>query len=103
MIDYIADNLDQDLTIAQLASIACLSRFHFARAFKIAVGVPPHRYVSMKRFDRAKALLAQGDQSLVDIALTLNFSCQANFNRAFRHVTGQTPGDFRRIHSIRSS
>jgi AraC family transcriptional regulator len=40
--------------------------------------------------------LIRGDESLADIALALNFSCQANFTRAFRHVTGQTPGQFRR-------
>jgi hypothetical protein len=44
----------------------------------------------------SKALLVRGDQSLVDIALALNFSCQANFTRAFRQVTGQTPGQYRR-------
>jgi AraC family transcriptional regulator len=41
-------------------------------------------------------LLIRGDESLVDIALALKFSCQANFTRAFRQVTGQTPGQFRR-------
>jgi AraC family transcriptional regulator len=96
VLDYIEANLEGDLTVDRLASIACLSRFHFARAFKAAVGRSPHRYVSAKRLERAKALLIQGDQSLVDIALTLQFSCQANFTRAFRQVTGQTPGQYRR-------
>jgi AraC family transcriptional regulator len=96
VLDYIAANLEGDLTLDHLASIACLSRFHFARAFKTAVGQSPHRYVSGKRLERAKALLARGDQSLVDIALALKFSCQANFTRAFRQVTGQTPGQYRR-------
>jgi AraC family transcriptional regulator len=96
VLDYIDANLEGDLTIDRLASIACLSRFHFARAFKTAVGQSPHRYVSAKRLERAKALLIRGDQSLVDIALALNFSCQANFTRAFRQVTGQTPGEYRR-------
>jgi AraC family transcriptional regulator len=95
VLDYIEANLEGDLTINHLASIACLSRFHFARAFKAAIGQSPHRYVSATRLERAKALLIRGDQSLVDIALALNFSCQANFTRAFRQVTGQTPGQFR--------
>jgi AraC family transcriptional regulator len=96
VLDHIEANLEGDLTIDHLASIAYLSRFHFARAFKIAVGRSPHQYVSAKRLERAKALLIRGDQSLVDIALALNFSCQANFTRAFRQVTGQTPGEYRR-------
>jgi AraC family transcriptional regulator len=100
VLDYIGANLEGDLTVDHLASIACLSRFHFARAFKAAVGQSPHRYVSGKRLERAKALLVRGDQSLVDIAVALNFSCQANFTRAFRQVTGRTPGQYRRTFSV---
>jgi AraC family transcriptional regulator len=96
VLDYIEANLEGDLTLDHLASIACLSRFHFARAFKAAMRQSPHRYVSARRLERAKALLIREDQSLVDIALALNFSCQANFTRAFRQVTGQTPGQYRR-------
>jgi len=96
VLDYIESNLEGDLTVDHLASIACLSRFHFARAFKAAVGRSPHRHVSAKRLERAKAMLIRRDQTLVDIALALNFSCQANFTRAFRQVTGQTPGQYRR-------
>jgi AraC family transcriptional regulator len=96
VLDYIGVNLEGDLTLDHLASIASLSRFHFARAFKAATGQSPHQYVSAKRLELAKTMLVRGDQSLVDIALALNFSCQANFTRAFRQVTGQTPGQYRR-------
>ena len=94
--DYIAANLEGNLTIAQLAKVASLSRFHFARAFKAAVGQTPHQYVSGHRLARAKELLTRGDRSLLDIALSLNFSSQANFTRAFHRGTGMTPGQYRR-------
>ena len=94
--EYIAANLEEDLTIAQLAKVASLSRFHFARAFKAAVGQPPHRYVSTHRLERAKELLVRGDESLLEIAIALNFSSQANFTRAFHTGTGMTPGQYRR-------
>jgi AraC family transcriptional regulator len=97
VLDYIESNLEGDLNLDAMASIACLSRYHFARAFKQAVGQPPHRYVSTKRLDRAKALLMQGDRPLVDIALSLSFSSQANFTRAFKQATGQSPGQFRQV------
>jgi AraC family transcriptional regulator len=96
VLDYIEDHLEDALSLDRLASIACLSQFHFARAFKATIGQSPHRYVSARRLDRAKTLLAEGDRTLVDIALTLNFSGQANFTRAFRDATGQTPGRYRR-------
>lgn len=94
--EYIAANLEEDLTITQLAKVASLSRFHFARAFKAAVGQSPHQYVSVHRLERAKELLTREDQSLLDIAVALNFSTQANFTRAFHRSTGMTPGQYRR-------
>jgi AraC-like DNA-binding protein len=100
VVDYIEANLEGDLTVDRLAGIACLSRFHFARAFKAAVGLPPHQYVSGKRVERAKALLIREGRSLIDIALTLRFSCQANFTRAFRQATGLTPSQYRRSFSL---
>ena len=96
VLDYIEANLEGDLTVARLASVACLSQFHFARAFKTAVGRSPHRHVSARRLERAKQLLSDADRPLIDIALTLKFSCQANFTRAFRQATGQTPAQYRR-------
>jgi AraC family transcriptional regulator len=94
--EYIAANLEGDLTITHLAKVASLSRFHFARAFKAAVGQSPHQYVSAHRLERAKELLTRADQALLDIAIALNFSSQANFTRAFRQSTGMTPGQYRR-------
>jgi len=95
VLDFIEANLEGDLTVSQLASVACLIQFHFARAFKAAVGQSPHRRVSAKRLVRAKELLFDADRALADIALALRFSCQANFTRAFRQATGQTPAQYR--------
>jgi AraC family transcriptional regulator len=95
VLDYIETNLEGDLTLDRLASIACLSRYHFARAFKQAMGLSPHRHVSVRRLERAKALLIQGDRALADIALALSFSDQASFTRAFRQATGHAPGQYR--------
>jgi AraC family transcriptional regulator len=94
--EYVAENLEADLTIAELAKVASLSRFHFARAFKAAVGQSPHQYVSTHRLERAKELLTRGEQPVLDIAIAVNFSSQANFTRAFRQCTGMTPGQYRR-------
>ena len=94
--EYVAANLESDLTLAQLAKVASLSRFHFARAFKASVGQSPHQYVSARRLERAKELLIRGDQTLLDIAVALSFSSHANFTRAFHRGTGVTPGKYRR-------
>jgi AraC family transcriptional regulator len=94
--EYIETHLEGNLGIAELARIASLSQFHFARAFKIAVGQSPHQYVSTRRLEHAKEQLVLGDRPLLDIAIGLSFSSQANFTRAFRTSTGMTPGQYRR-------
>jgi AraC family transcriptional regulator len=96
VLDYIEANLEGNLSLEGMASIACLSRYHFARAFRQSVGQSPHSYVSAKRLERAKAMLISGDRSLIDIALSLSFSSQANFARSFKQSTGLAPGQYRR-------
>ena len=94
-LEYIDAHLEADLSLDELAAVACMSRFHFARVFKLATGMPPYKYVSMKRFERARDLLNRNDRSLWDIASALGFSSESNFSRAFRQVTGLTPSQFR--------
>ncbi|WP_284268984.1 helix-turn-helix domain-containing protein [Bradyrhizobium iriomotense] len=88
VLDYIDGHLEGDLTLDEMASVACLSRFHFARAFKQAVGQSPRRFVIARRLERAEVLLTEGETPLVEIALSLRFSSQANFSRTFRQSTG---------------
>jgi AraC family transcriptional regulator len=95
VLNYIHDNLEGDLALERLAHVASLSQFHFSRCFKAATGRSPHRYVSDMRLERAKTLLVHSSRSLLDIALALDYSDQANFTRAFRQHVGKTPGEFR--------
>jgi AraC family transcriptional regulator len=94
VLEYIHAHLGHELDIRGMAAAAHLSRFHFARAFKASTGQTPYQYVNAKRMERAKALLVQ-NRPLGEIALTLNFSSQANFTRAFRREFGITPGQYR--------
>jgi AraC family transcriptional regulator len=98
VLEYIHAHLGDELDVRGMASAAHLSRFHFARAFKASTGQAPYQYVNAKRMERAKALLMQ-DRPLGEIALTLNFSSQANFTRAFRREFGVTPGQYREQNS----
>ncbi len=93
---YVEEHLAEDITVADLANVACLSIFHFTRAFAAATGVPPHRYVSQRRLESAKAMIATGRASLSEIAFDCRFSSQSSFTRAFRRATGMTPAEYRR-------
>ena len=94
--DFIEAHLTEEFGVDDLAAVACLSRFHFMRAFKAATGVPPHRFVSERRLEHAKWIIENGDTSLSELALVCRFSSQANFSRAFRRVVGMSPGAYRR-------
>jgi AraC family transcriptional regulator len=96
VLDYVAANIGDDITLAKLAGIAGYSLFHFARKFTRAMGISPHRYISRVRLENAMAELAAGKLPLAEIALNAQFSSQASFTRAFHRATGMTPQKYRR-------
>ncbi len=96
VLDYVEDHLSDDIAVADLASVACLSIFHFTRAFSSAIGVPPHRYVSQRRLEWAKGMIAAGGTSIAETAFACRFSSQSSFTRAFLRATGMTPAEYRR-------
>jgi AraC family transcriptional regulator len=96
---YIEEHVVEDITVADLANVACLSIWHFTHAFAATMGVPPHRYVSQRRLERAKAMIASRRASLAEIAIACQFSSQSSFTRAFRRATGITPAEYR--HALR--
>ena len=95
VLDHISVHLADEITVAELARVAGLSTFHFARMFALAVGISPNRYVSRLRLEQAMADAAAGKLSLAQIAFKSGFSSQASFTRAFRRATGITPGEYR--------
>jgi AraC family transcriptional regulator len=88
----------RDLSLAELAAQAQLSRSHFAQAFRQLTGHAPHQYLLRVRLSHARKLLAQEDQalSLSDIAAACGFSDQAHLSRHFRRAFGTAPTAFRR-------
>jgi AraC-like DNA-binding protein len=92
---FIEDNLSRDIGLAEIAEVARLSRFHFARAFRAETGMSPHRWLVHRRCERAKRLMAETDLSLADVALACGFAHQAHFTNAFHRTIGTTPGRWR--------
>jgi AraC family transcriptional regulator len=96
IVEFIEEHLAHDFPLATLANLAQLSTYHFARAFKRSFGIPPHRYRTNRRIERARTLLAHPRTSVADIALEVGFSGTSAFAATFRRATGQTPTDYRR-------
>jgi AraC family transcriptional regulator len=94
VVDYIMENLEGSPTLRQMAAIANLSPYHFARQFKAATGLPPYHYVIARRVERAQDLLRTG-LVLADVALRAGFSDQSQFSFHFKRLVGVTPRQFR--------
>ena len=85
----------EDWPVRRLARVSRVSEAHFARAFKQAFGVPPHRYLLTRRIERAQALLRETDRAITEIAFETGWKSLGTFGRTFRDVTGQSPGAIR--------
>ncbi|MFO0564938.1 MAG: AraC family transcriptional regulator [Polyangiaceae bacterium] len=85
----------EEWPVRRLARVSGVSEAHFARSFRRAFGVPPHRYLLTRRVERAVALLRETDLSITDIAFQTGWSSLGTFGRTFRDVTGSTPGEVR--------
>jgi AraC family transcriptional regulator len=92
---FIADNYANDIKLRELAQVAGMSSFHFAREFKRTTGTTPHQYLINFRIERAKALLGDEKLPLIEVSLRSGFSHQSHFTRLFRKFTGTTPHLYR--------
>ncbi|HEX7175876.1 MAG TPA: AraC family transcriptional regulator [Pyrinomonadaceae bacterium] len=95
VIEYINDNLTEDLTLAEIARVAGMNPHYFSRAFRQSTGIPPHRYVINCRVEKAKRLLADDELPLVEVGLTVGFQNQSHFTTLFHKLTGVTPKAYR--------
>lgn len=93
---WMADHLDEDLTVAALARRAGMSTRHFARTFRRDVGRTPAAHVEALRTEAAKRLLETTDRAVADIARTCGFGTVETLHRAFNRQVGTTPGAYRR-------
>jgi AraC family transcriptional regulator len=98
VLKYVDDHLAAKITLQDLATVAGLSRMHFAAQFRIAMRVRPHEYLLKRRVERAEELLKQAEIALVDVALTVGFQTQAHFTTVFKRLAGDTPHRWRCAH-----
>lgn len=101
VLDHIQENLSLPLPLEELASLANLSMYHFARVFRTSMGKSPHQYIVERRVAAAKKQLDQTDAPIAQIAYDCGFSSQSHLTVTFRRVYGTTPGMQRRKRAIK--
>ena len=84
-----------ELDIAALAEIACVSHAHFIRTFKATFGETPHRYLQRRRVERAMYMLRTTTDDITDICMNVGFSSLGTFSRTFTEIVGETPSRYR--------
>lgn len=95
-LDYVDRNLSRELTLKEIAREAAMSPAYFSSLFKKWNGVTLWEYIQFKRIESAVKQMASGGQSIAQIALECGYNSISNFNRSFRRVMGQSPGEYRK-------
>lgn len=95
--EYIAENLNEKLTVCKLADITNMSISHFSRVFKQQTGFSPYDYILNSRLNRAKYLLQVTDMTVAAIAYETGFNSESNFIYFFTENEGISPGKFRKL------
>lgn len=96
VVQFVDANLEQPVSLADLAQVAGLSRMHFAAQFRAATGFRPHEYMLRRRIEQAQDRLASTAEPLVEVALSVGFRTQAHFSTVFKRFAGATPQEWRR-------
>ncbi|MEL7133750.1 MAG: AraC family transcriptional regulator [Pseudomonadota bacterium] len=96
LVQKMEDDMEDGLTLSDLAELLDMPIFHFSRVFQRTVGVTPYRYLLLRRVSRAERMLRDGRLSLAEIAYACGFSSQAHMTTAFAKYSGYSPGLIRR-------
>ncbi len=96
LVEFIEENLDNDLSLHAMAQEVEISPLYLARAFKAAVGQSPHQYVLARRIERARELLRNTSMPVVDVAMAVGFSSQSHLSHWFLRQVGVSPAAYRR-------
>ncbi|MBS1790304.1 MAG: helix-turn-helix domain-containing protein [Acidobacteria bacterium] len=93
--EFVSENLENDISLAEIAQAAGLSPFHFARSFKQTTGLTPIQFLTQRRVEQAKQMLVEDELPIVEVGLRVGFKNQSHFTTLFRKLTTMTPKAYR--------
>jgi AraC-like DNA-binding protein len=93
--DHIDRHYAEPLDLAGLASVAGVSRYHFARSFEAAYGETPIRYLTRRRIERAQDLLRAANLTITEVCMLVGFSSLGSFSSRFSQLVGESPTAYR--------
>ena len=99
--DYINEHLNKNIELQSLADVACLSKFHFLRLYKILNGVTPQQHIADLRMKKAEALLKNTNKGIAEIALESGYENHSSFSRVFYRHKGVSAIEYRKQTGVR--
>ena len=99
ILEYIEDNLDDELTLDKIAGQLCYTKYHINRLFSKETGSTIYKYIQTKRLSEAAGKLARTERPIVDIAYEAHYGSQQAFTQAFGRVYQCSPQAYRKIHA----
>ncbi len=96
---YLAENMEQHVTIAELSKIFSVSDTHLKNIFKGVYGVPIYTYMRIQKMQSAAQLLIHTERSVAEIAYEFGYNNTSKFTAAFQKVMGETPSEYRKVHA----
>ena len=88
-------HFEEPLNLSQLASVAGVSKYHFARCFESAYGETPIRYLTRRRIERAQDLLRSANLTVTEICMAVGFASLGSFSTRFAQLVGESPTEYR--------
>ena len=93
--DHIDAHFDEDLDLDRLATVAGVSKYHFARSFEASYGEPPMRYLTRRRIERAQDLLRSANLTVTEICMMVGYASLGSFSARFTELVGEPPSAYR--------
>ena len=94
-LEFIGEHLASDLPLGEIAAVANMSKYHFAKSFRQAMGIAPHQYLVKLRVEKARKLLAQNTMSVEEVARSVGYADKGHFAAQFRKIVGISPNQYR--------
>ena len=93
--DHVDRNYREPLDLEELARIAGVSKYHFARSFEATYGETPIRYLTRRRIERAQDLLRTANLTVTEVCMTVGFASLGSFSARFSQLVGESPTAYR--------
>lgn len=100
VLDYIFENVQNNITLQDLANICCLEKTYFLKKFKTLTGYTPMAYVRKEKIKKAKELLIYSDMNITQISEAVGFESIHHFSNVFSKATGMSPNKFKKEHML---